>query len=65
MRNIRLIDHEELEQYFCQLLYRMNLERRGSLYGKQNLIKEEPDSLVAMAAYEESAEVKYEDIFSR
>ena len=63
MRNIRLIDHEELEQYFCQLLY-MNLERRGSLYGKQNLIREEPDSLVAMAAYEESAEVKYED-FSR
>ena len=62
MRNIRLIDHEELEQYFCKHLY-MNLERRDSLYGKQ--IREEPDSLVAMAAYEESAEVKYEDILSR
>ena len=42
----------------------MNLEKRDSLYGKQNLIREEPDSLVAVAAYEESAEVKYED-FSR
>lgn len=40
----------------------MNLEKRDSLYVKQNLIREEPASLVAMAAYEESAEVKYEDV---